>query len=66
MVSNINGSVDAFEVNKIMLDPFTERNVFDINMSSPCCGLLGIPHGRTSIIVLVCDGGGLLGNIKIP
>ncbi len=66
MVSNIIGRVDAFEVNKIMLNPFTECTVFDINMSSPCCGLLGIAHGGISIIVLMFNGGGLLGNIKIP
>ncbi len=66
MVGDVDRSVNTFKTDKIPLNPFTKSNVFDINMSSPCCGLLSIAHGRTSIVVLICNGGSLLWNIKIP
>ncbi len=53
-------------MNQISLDPFTKSKILDIDMARTHHGLLSIAHCRTTIVVLICDGGGFLGGVEVP
>jgi hypothetical protein len=66
VVSNINRSVESFEMDQVSLHLFTEGKVFNINVSSACCGFLRVAHCRASIVIFVCNSRRFLGNVKVP
>ena len=66
MVCNINRSINSFEMDQILLDPFTKSKILDIDMASRRHGLLSIAHRHTTVVVLVCNGGSFLWDIEVP
>ena len=65
VVFHINQSIFLLQMNVVLLNPFTEGKVIDINMLSASNWLLCITHSGTSIIVLVCIFHGLLFYIEV-
>ncbi len=66
MVGKVNGRVDPFEMNEVTLDPFTKCKILDVNMACTHRRFLGIAHSRAAVVVLVSDGCGFLGDVKVP
>ena len=66
MVRNVDRSIDLIEKDKVTLNPFTQGDVFDINVACPWGGFLSVAHGITYIIVFIKEGGCFLGNVEIP
>ena len=66
MVSKVNGRVNPFEMNEVALNPFTKCKILDIDMSCTCRSYLGVAHSRAAVVVLVSNGRGFLGDVKVP
>ncbi len=66
MVGDVYRCVDSFKVDKVAFYPVTKGKVLDVDMPSPCGRFLCISHCRAPIVVLVCDGGGFLRDVKVP
>jgi hypothetical protein len=66
MVCNINQSINLFEMDQILLNPFTKRKILDIDMANTRRGLLSAAHCHTTVVVLICHVGGFLGDVEAP
>ena len=66
VVGHVDCSIDPIEEDKVTLNPFTQGEVFDINVACPWGGFLSIAHSGTSIIVFIKEGCCFLWNVEIP
>ena len=66
MIGHIDGSVDSIEEDEVSFNPFTQGEVFYVNMSGSRCWFLCVAHGGTAIIVFIEKGSGFLWNVEIP
>ena len=66
VVGDINGGVNAFQVDEIALDPITKGKVFDVNVLCPSGRFLCVAHRQASVVVLRSDSGGFLWDVEIP
>ena len=65
-IGQIDGCVDTLQMEEVPFNPFTQGEVFDVNVPSPRGWFLGIAHGGASIVIFVEDCGCFLWNIQIP
>ena len=65
-VVHVDGSVNPIEEDEVPFNPFTQGEVFDVNVPCPRGGFLSIAHGSTSIIILIKKSCSFLWNVEIP
>jgi hypothetical protein len=66
VVGHVDGGVNPIEEDEVLFNPFTQGEVFYVNVLGPRGWFLSVSHGGTSIIIFVENGGGFLGNVEIP
>jgi hypothetical protein len=66
VIGHVDRRVDSIQIHEVSAHPFTDREIFNIHMPCLCGGLLRIAHCGTGVIMLVEDGGSILGYHKIP
>ena len=66
MVGHVDGGVNPIQEDEVPFNPFTQGEVFDVNV--PCLRgwFLCVAHGGTPIVVFVKKGSGFLWNVEIP
>ena len=53
MVGHVDGGVNLIQEDEVPFDPFTQGEVFDVNVPCPRGGFLGVAHCGTSIVILI-------------
>ena len=66
VVGSAHSGINAFKVNQIAFDPFTECEVLYVDMACAASWFLRIAHCGTAVVILVCDGSGFLWYVEVP
>ena len=66
MVGHVDGGVNLIQEDEVPFDPFTQGEVFDVNVPCPRGGFLGVAHRGTAIVILIKESCCFLWNVKIP
>ncbi len=66
VVRKINRCIDSVEKDQVALDPVTQCEVFDVDMSRSRGRFLSIPHSGAAVVVFVSNSSCLLRNVEVP
>lgn len=66
MVGHVDRSVDPIEEHKVAVNPVTEGEEFNIDVSCARGGFLSITHGSAAIVIFVEECSSFLGNVEVP
>ena len=66
VVGHVDGSVNSIQEDEASFDPFTQGEVFDVDVPCPRGGFLGVAHCGTSIVILIKKCCCFLWNVEIP
>ncbi len=67
VIGHVDCHVNSIQIHEVSVNPFTDREIFNIHMPRSFGGLLRIAHCGTGVIILVeKDGGSFLWHPKIP
>ena len=66
MVGHVDGGVNPIQEDEVPFNPFTQGEVFDVNVPCPRGGFLGVAHCGTAIVILIKDSCCFLWNVEIP
>ena len=66
VVRKINRSIDSVEKDQVTLDPVTQRDVFDVDMSCSRSWFLSISHSSAAVVVFVSNSCCFLRNVEVP
>ena len=66
VVGSVHSRIDAFKVNQIAFDSFTECEVLYVNMACAASRFLHVAHCGTAVVIFLCNGSGFLWYVEVP